>query len=148
MGQGRLALAADELRMMPDTFVDAYGALWEAALVHPESSRGNSDANIRVAPRVRRARTSTGQTETRGPAKRGKGGGSGKDVVKNEAALAAKQRIDRKLRKLTREMSLFLSSSEEERPVPRKCIRCKKYGEDEWAYCPYDGAAMMSEDRR
>jgi len=142
----RLALLADELRMMPTIWVDAYGMLCSAALSDGLEGRG-ADPNPKVKPKVVRARTSTGQTEVRGLATRGKSplpkGGAD---VRSIRLMAVKTRIDRRLRTLAREIRDELEGRKNAGAV-RRCTRCKKFGEDSWSWCPYDGAPMESADQ-
>lgn len=144
-GQVRLALMADELRMMPMALVEAYGALCVGALSDGMEGRGLA-GDLRVKPKTTRVRTSTSQKETRGlpsrakpPAPRG-----GADV-RSVRLMAAKSRVDRKLRALAREIELELEGGK--KGDVRKCTRCGKYAEDTWSYCPWDGAPTQSEDR-
>lgn len=65
-------------------------------------------------------------------------------LVADERALAFKSSVDRKIRKLTREMESWLEneSSLREEKVVRKCGKCKKYAEESWTYCPRDGQKL------
>jgi hypothetical protein len=139
-----LALMADELRMMPPLLVDAYMALCISALA--DGTEGRRGEELRVAPKARLWRTNTNTEQTRGVAKAtGKKGSVGGPTVKNARLLALKTSIDRKLRKIAREIE---SRMEGGTGMPaRKCSRCGKYGEDNWIWCPYDSAVMQSEDR-
>lgn len=144
MDKVRVTLMSDELRMMPEILVDAYGALVSMCLT--DGTEGTKVQDLRVPPRVRGWRTSSGQTETRGGAKAsGKKGGAGGPTVKSARIMALKTSIDRKLRKIAREIENRMAGGIAE--TPRKCTRCGKYGEDTWIWCPWDGAAMQSEDR-
>lgn len=142
----RLALMSDELRMMPEILVDAYAALCVAALSDGTEGKGGRGEEIRVQPRVRAWRTSSNQTETRSGAKAStQKGNAGGPTVKSVRMLALKSLIDRKLRKLAREIESRMAGGTGE--SARKCSRCGKYGEDNWIWCPWDGAAMQSADR-
>lgn len=139
---GRLALASDEARMLPASFVDAYGALWEASLRHPQGTLAPDYRETVVAPRVKGPRTSTGQTETRGVAKRERKSGRSVDPVLSHRLLRAKARVDRKLRKLTREIMDVLEGGTLKAEVKR-CPKCQRWGEEEWVFCPREGAMLM-----
>lgn len=67
--------------------------------------------------------------------------GSGKTVVRNQAAIAYRQRVDRKIRKIAREIKLWLDDSDVQTSV-RKCTsrKCGRFAEDTWWYCPNCGA--------
>jgi hypothetical protein len=139
----RVAWAADELRMMPAVFVDAYGALWEASLRHPQGSLGGPGGDIRVVPRVNTARTSSGQSLTRrGAHPEGKSGGSERDIVVSERMLREKGRVDRKLRKLAREVEGVLRG-ETKKTSGGRCWGCGRMTEGEWRYCPWDGVKVQ-----
>lgn len=144
-GQVRLALMADELRMMPMPLVEAYGALCVGALSDGMEGRGIV-TDLRAKPKTVRSRTSSGQKETRGLAKVSKSpvprGGAD---VRSVRLMAAKARVDRKLRALAREIENELEGGK--KGDVRKCTRCGKYAEDTWTYCPWDGAPTQSEDR-
>lgn len=141
----RLGLLADELRMMPTVWVSAYGALCVSALSDGLEGRGGPD-NPYTRPKVLRVRTRTSETEVRGLATRGKAPfPKGGVEVRSERLMALKSRVDRRLRTLAREIRRELA---DETSIPRKCTRCKKYGEESWSWCPFDGAPMESDDRR
>lgn len=142
---GRVEMAGSDVRMMPDAFVDAYGQLWEAGLRAPGSSVRPLSDDVRIAPRVRLVRTSSGQIETRGLARGSRKTGASPQMIGSERALALKARIDRKLRKISRDILASLASGRDEKLV-RRCTMCKKFGEDNWAWCPYDGKAMENVD--
>jgi hypothetical protein len=147
----RVVIAGVELereftRVLPSGFVTAYLALHLKALGISQSS-GASDVGVAQA-KASGPRTSTSQTETRGGAKPGKklAGAAGKQVIKNAAALAHKAKVDRKLRSITREVWVWMREDTTARSSVRRCTRCKKYGEDTWSFCPYDGQAMEEVD--
>lgn len=143
----RLALLADELRMMPSVWVDAYGLLAAGALSDGLEGRG-VDSNPKVKPKVTRVRTKTSEVETRGLASRTKASTpQGGAEVRSLRLLSLKGRIDRRLRSLAREIQTELEGKKNAGAV-RRCTRCKKFGEDTWNWCPYDGAAMESDDHR
>ena len=144
-GKVPLALMSDELRMMPDVLVDAYAALCAEAL--SDGTEGMRGEDVRVPPRLRPWRTSSSQTEVRGLAKAGgKKGPRGGPSIKNAKLLALKSSVDRKLRKIARQIQTDLAGGLSS--PPRKCSRCGRFGEDNWNWCPWDGAAMQSEDRQ
>lgn len=142
----RLALLADELRMMPNVWVEAYGALCSASFTDGLEGRG-ANQNPYVSPKVTRVRTRTGETETRGLATRGKAPfPKGGVEARSERLMATKSRIDRRLRTLAREIRDELDGRKQAGAV-RKCTRCKRFGEETWSWCPYDGAPMESADQ-
>lgn len=60
--------------------------------------------------------------------------GAGKAPIGDERAIARKQRVDRKLRSIARDLR-------GERVRPRRCTKgsCRKWAEPDWAFCPHDG---------
>lgn len=138
----RLELAADELRMLPAAFVGAYGSLWEASLRHPQGTLASDYREMVVAPRVKTSRTSTGQSVTRGLARPERKKGGSPEVVRNLRMLREKARIDRKLRKVTREIEDVLAGGRGLGEVMR-CPKCQRFADEGWRFCPYEGAALM-----
>lgn len=143
-GKVRLAMMSDELRMMPEVLVDAYAALCAEALRDGTEGR-REDSSPRVKGKPLGWRISSNQTETRAGAKTsGKKGPVGGPEIKSRRMFVLKEKIDRKLRKLAREIESRMAGGTGE--MSRKCSRCGKYGEPDWIWCPWDGAAMQSED--
>lgn len=105
---------------------------------------GSRFDGVLVANARRVVRVSTNQTEVRGGAKRSKAPSPGGVDVANEAALYFKRKVDRKLRALAREMKVWLDGSAHS--GQRRCSSCKRYGDAEWLYCPWDRAPMEEVD--
>lgn len=75
--------------------------------------------------------------------------GKSKDFVRSQKNSDLKDRTDRRLRKLTRELKYELSghTGQKEPKAIRKCSgKCKKIGESEWLYCPRCGGPMVEVD--
>lgn len=132
-------------RQLPDGFRENYLALCLKALARPVTGY-RSDGVVSSTPT--RVRTSTGQTETRGGAKPGKklAGASTKNPAGNDGAMAYKARVDRKLRKLAREMRVWLNDDRAAKQSVRRCTRCGRFGDEDWSFCPYDGAMVQEVD--
>lgn len=130
------------LGSMPEGFVFAYELMWLAAYGSAVGGRpGGAEPNI-IAKARRVVRVSTNQTETRGGANPGGVAGmERRDVISNEAALEQLRRVNRKLRVIAREMKLWMNAGQL-RAGNRRCSVCKRYGDDEWVYCPSDGKPM------
>ncbi len=124
------------LRSLPNAFLDSYLALNVAS----SSSSGVVSVGKKSAKAV--TRTSTSQTETRGPAKSAKAGLSHRHVITYERALVERRKVDRKLRALAREIKAFLDGPHADpvRSGVRRCTRCKTFTDSNWNYCPDDGA--------
>lgn len=132
-GLDPFALEREVLDALPEDFVFRYEMLWLRVYGRRQPGVDNPVASARRVTRV-----STNQTETRGPAKP-RTGPMIPGVVGNEAALLFKQRLDRKLRTLAREMRAWLDRDTVKAGV-RRCTKCRRYAEDTWVYCPWDGS--------
>lgn len=133
---------------MPERFRFLYELLWLRAFGRSVGgAAGSTDGNT-VSGTKRVTRTSTGQTETRGGAHAGKrlAGASEKTVVSNDRALEQLRKIDRRLRTLAKDMAVFLGAKEHMAMTVRRCSSCKRFGEAEWLYCPWDARPMEEVD--
>lgn len=134
-------LPVELMRALPESFVERYSML--ALRVYEAERHGRAEGEGRVGT-ARVTRLSTGQTETRGGAKStGKRAGvNERQVLPSMAALAYKSKVDRKLRKIAREMAVWLKDGGTRQSV-RRCVRCCRFGEEGWSYCPTDGQPMQ-----
>lgn len=140
----------DLRRLVGERFANALEGVWVASLRYLRSTLTGAGDGMHVRVGRDGFRRATGLTD-RGLVMRGAGRSGGVvnsgGLVVDEAALAFKSEIDRKLRKVTREMERWLerrSSNREENGLRnvRKCVRCRRYGEEKWSFCPWDGAEM------
>lgn len=74
-----------------------------------------------------------------------------KTVIRSERAMTERTRIDRKLKRIVREMKNFLASLDDPSfdavPTQRRCSgKCKKFGDPEWLYCARCGGPMAEVD--
>jgi hypothetical protein len=127
---------------LPPDLEEVYRELSSRALVQPGAAYVGDPIEKAKGRMV--TRVSTGQTETRGGAKGSRKSGGSKDFIRSERAFNEKARIDRKLRKIAREIRAWLRDSAESRDDVRRCTTCRKFGEPEWLYCPKDGKPMES----
>lgn len=65
------------------------------------------------------------------------------DPIRHEQAGVTRARVDRKLRKLTREMRLWLSSASPGGTIHRCNGRCKRIAEPDWKFCPNCGGNVI-----
>lgn len=75
--------------------------------------------------------------------------GQSRDFIRSQKNSGLKDRTDRRLRKLTREIKFELSShsGQKEPKAIRQCAgTCRKFGEAEWLYCPRCGGPMQEVD--
>lgn len=78
-------------------------------------------------------------------------GGDSATVIRSEAAMHFRSGVDRKIRKISREIKFYLDSKggrvKATKPQ-RKCDgNCKKFGDGDWNWCPYCGGPMRELDR-
>ena len=124
-----------EGNLMPDALVDAYEFLhtqvFGGARVPPEAGVGE------IGPAEQWLVKSDGQ-KRRGPAKRGKQySASVRGVIRDERALELKKRVDKRLRKMARDIYREWKGLEEEEQA--KCFSCHKLAESGWKWCPRCG---------
>lgn len=127
------SVGAEVLLFLPRDFTDAYEDLWIRA--HGTEVKGMQEGkNERVRSRRIDGRVKSDGVESMAPA------ASAKKLVEripigDEKALATKQRVDRKLRRIGREISRGMLDTK------RRCTKCRKWSEPDWVFCPYDGAS-------
>lgn len=140
--QVSLSSEGDVLRIMPSGFLLAYQQLWSRAY-EGGSVKRDPDAQVASVPSGAKVRLSSGATDARGAARSGgkRAGVSGRAVVRDERAQAMRAGVDRKLRKLAREMSQFLHGAA--KAGVRRCTgrKCRQWAEDGWNFCPRCGHA-------
>lgn len=92
----------------------------------------------------------SGVTERRLTAGVGRRGSSGAAVIRDEAAVSYRASVDRKLRKIAREMSAWLEEGPRGKKAVYRCTgkKCGKYAEPEWNFCPTCGAAVDESKKR
>jgi hypothetical protein len=142
-----LNVEREVLAALPSDFLHRYEQVWLQAFGAALGGRGSAAVNP-VASTSRVVRMTTGQTETRGGAKSGKklAGASDKNIVSSERALEFKRSLDADLRKVNRRMRVWLSKPGDKESMGRRCSVCKRFGDDEWVYCPRDGKPMEERD--
>lgn len=167
----KVADAAGVGQMLPEAFASAYEALYVSAFrdgdvdgggdggrsSHPMSGRGDEigRATGKVGEgRVRRVRDSTNQVDVVGTkVKSGSGrSGGGKDSAKtsaflrNERMLHEKEKVDKRLRRMAREIVAMLDGSGVKNEQRRCTGRCRRLGQTDWMYCPHCGGPMAEVD--
>lgn len=127
--------------LTPASFLDAYQLLFIET--YGSGAIYQDPNSIHGAGKAQRGRTDTRQVETRGGAvQKKKLSASQKNVVKSQRAFNEKTKIDKRLRKLGKEIYDYLNK-EALHPTQwwMRCSKCKKHAEDEWLFCPRCGAA-------
>lgn len=142
-------MAQELLFFLPRGFCDAYEQLWYRG-VAAKGTDGGSDE---------RGRSNLAKAEL-GRADGGRTGGAGKRrshkkywVIADERALEIKDRVDKRLRGLAREIQQELKEIDSERTggkekvegrSARTCSDCGRLVGEGWKYCPYDGSSIDS----
>lgn len=133
-GHAPSSIAAEVLLLLPEDFVRAYEGLYTDMIGvkrddNPDSARSSAKRAVRV---------STGQEPQMNTVGGAGGRGFGpRSPVSSDEAQSIKSRVDRKLRKIARELT------KGERSNPRRCTgkNCRKWAEPDWVWCPYCKAA-------
>lgn len=148
-GVGGLEGGADLRRLVGERFANALEGVWVASLRYLRSPLNDDGGrgDVRVGRAVVKPANRLTDRRLVMPGARSAGGvslGVG-SVVVDEAALAFKGGVDRKIRKLTREMESWLErrSSDREEKVVKRCGKCNRYAEENWKFCPRDGSKLV-----
>jgi len=132
--------ALELLYLLPPDFISAYEAVFEKALKLDGSSATGA---LKDAAELGKAKGGTSATVGK---KTQLSGGAGKKyklywVVKNDSALELKHALDKKLRRLARELRADLSDSEVMAAGGKvagkcRCDRCGMIMSRDWNFCP------------
>lgn len=166
-------IALHSLFLLPPDFLDAYMALFHRALkVDGDNSTqgdkgrvgpdGKMLGSVEKARGIRVSRMSEGKTLGGMSGAKSGGGGKGRGktwTVADEKALARKERIDKSLRKITREIRKGLDDDlrtemkgeggDDEMGVLRcKGRKCGKFMDTEWTFCPSCGTQARTKIER
>jgi hypothetical protein len=127
-------------RLTPAAFLEAYELLYvetygSGAIFQDENA-------IHGAGKAVRGRTKSTDVETRGGAvQKKKLSASQKNVVKSQRAFNQKTKIDKRLRKMGKEILDYLNKeAQNQQNFYMRCAKCKKHAEDEWEFCPRCGS--------
>lgn len=127
-------------RLTPAAFLEAYELLYvetfgSGAIVQDEN-------HIHGSGKAHRGRTSSDDVETRGGAvQKKKLSASQKNVIKSQRAFNEKTKIDKRLRKMGKEIFEYLNKEATQKvSFYMRCSKCKKHAEDDWQWCPRCGA--------
>lgn len=127
-------------QLMPDAIVKAYETLYTRCYGGGGSFIGDPNSESIVPQEWF---TKSEQQQTRGVAKPGskKYSSSVKSVLKNERAFDLKSRIDKRLRKLAKDIYAEMEGQGEEETI--KCMSCHKIAQREWKWCPRCGDRLV-----
>ena len=133
----KVRLTGDDL--FPDAIRHAYTALYSHCYGSSGTTIGKAHA-ISIVPK--QWFTKSDQQPTRGVAKgvSKKYSSSVTSVVKNERALDLKRRVDKRLRKLAKDIYAEWEGHEPEKSF--SCWSCHKIVQREWRWCPRCGVSM------
>lgn len=144
-------IAGAVLAFLPKKFVAMYEQLCDAAY-----GERRLDASGAMAPpeggrqKVKKTsgRVSSSQTDrTLAAGAGGKSRNTSEIQFKDERAVDFRRLIDRKLRRIAREIEEFFVGGEGLRAGKRKCAgKCRKIGEPEWMFCARCGGPMEEVD--
>lgn len=131
-------LTGDDL--FPDAIRQAYTFLYSTCYGSSGSFFGDPNSEDIVPQEWF---TKSEQQQTRGPAKQGsrKYASSVKTIIKNERALELKKRIDKRLRKLAKDIYAEWEGNDLEETL--KCWSCHKIAQREWKHCPRCGDRLV-----
>lgn len=123
---------------LPDFIISSYEILYVEAFGSDAQYLGDPNAMSHLPVRTP---LKSDQNQTRDVAKQKKKlSSSQRSPLKNERAFRIKQKYDRKLRKVMRDLRLELAGKEA--PVQPRCSRCARMGDGDWMYCPACGYRM------
>lgn len=127
--------------LLPDAIRHAYTTLYSLCYGSSGTIMGDPNAEA-IVPRE--WFTKSDQQQTRGVAKQGsrKYSSSVRSVIKNERALELKKRVDKRLRKLAKDIYTEWETGgvDEEN---YKCWSCHKIAQREWKWCPRCGDRLV-----
>lgn len=137
-------VALEVLYMLPAEFVRGYTDLFHRALTTGEEGRGSRDDQKAELGKARGKGAKAGKKATRGAF-----------FIRSEKALGEKERIDRALRKLARQMRDAGNAATGKETVLR-CgegveqteAGCGRWVENTWRYCPHCGKDQKVADVR
>jgi len=123
-------------RLTPAAFLEAYELLYVET--YGSGAIFQDDNAIHGAGKAQRGRVKSDAVETRGGAvQKKKLSASQKNVIKSQRAFNQKTKIDKRLRKMGKEIFDYLNKEQATQPnFFMRCSKCKKHAEDEWQFCP------------
>ena len=150
-GLGVVGVDDDLRRLVGERFATALEGVWLASLRYLRATVPGDGGGGYGAVGIAVVKPANGLTDRALRMPGAKRSGRGVDrggLVVDEGALAFKAEVERKLRKVTREMESWLeqrSSSEKRnmREVVKKCVKCRRFAEENWKFCPYDGEKVV-----
>jgi hypothetical protein len=138
------------VRYLPPEFVRMYSALIDMmtgpGTGYAGSGLGVGDENAIQGVGKKRGGlglASSGGSESLSLKNKVKGKGESPALVKSERAMVMRSKMDRALRKLARQMKIWLREEVDAKIDRRKCSgKCGRFGESDWIYCAKCGGPM------
>lgn len=125
-------------RLTPSAFLEAYELLYVEA--YGSGAIFQDDNAIHGAGKAQRGRIKSSDVETRGGAvQKKKLATSQKNVIKSQRAFNEKTKVDKRLRRLGKEIYAYLNNDWPQDFYTR-CSKCKKHTDDDYRFCPRCGA--------
>ena len=164
-GVGYSQVSLEVLYMLPREFLEKYVELWYMALgptVKSSMSGNQRDGDLGKAKNDTRSKGVVPGAGAGGGGKRTRGAFS----IADEIAFQLKDRIDKRLRGIARELRLALADIEARKNTPyrtntaektntpertasktntpeRTCPKCGRFGATGWGFCPIDGSHLI-----
>jgi hypothetical protein len=144
------------IAFLPSGFLFAYEQLVEQGYSsrqfggNPASPLSQASQIKGKSPRKTSGRLNSGHVDKTLMAGKGKRPSPPEIQMQSEKAVNYRKNIDRRLRRLAREIKAFLAgeAGENSGAVSRKCAgKCGKLGEADWMYCPRCGGPMRELDK-
>lgn len=143
-------IAGAVLGFLPKKFVVCYEGLLDKAYGERRLDASGSMGGDKGEGRVK-ARKTSGRTSSSSVDKTLAASGGGKDrnraeiAFKNERAVDFRRLVDRRLRRIARDIEEFFAGDDGElRSGKRRCNgRCRKIGDSDWIYCARCGGPMQ-----
>ena len=139
VSRGREALPSSLREQYELLFCRAYGS-------DPAVSVGDSSVIRGVGKPQSRVNSGSSEKVPGARTNGKKAGANTRSIVKDGRAYELKLRVDRRLRRLAREIRDELADEQRGRTI-RVCTRCARIGEEEWGWCPHCGHEMKTEEQ-
>lgn len=146
------------LYLLPQDFADVYVEVFHAALAGADGGAGaRGEAQAQASGTMRASGKARNDSKGRGDTGGARGRAHGRAarstgrkyrkifIVRSEKAFRVKERADKRLRQLAREMRLQLTERDESEWKARSrraCPTCKQFTNIEWRFCPTCGTNL------
>lgn len=146
-GVGYNQMAKELLYFLPKQFLEAYEQLWYRGFAGKDDGGAGAGGPGRIADEAARVGKASGK------GLQGLGGAKRKTykkywVIADEQALELKDRMDKRLRSMAREIKDLLIGldAEENGGKVDRCASCGRILQVGWNHCPFDGSARFASE--